>query len=108
MTEKMLKFVKIGMQMPIKRTSDTRIEDFNIGLTRTFSLNYKIFDNTSFQYNKNLQSDLSDYRDEVLSSLKSGSLTNINESLNFNAGLNIDKFLPSRIFMFIRSLLFAS
>ena len=28
MPEKMLKFVKIGMQMPIKRTSKVRTEDF--------------------------------------------------------------------------------
>ena len=79
----------------VTRKNNTRIEDFNIGLTRTFSLNYKIFDNTSFQYNKNLQSDLSDYRDEVLSSLKSGSLTNINESLNFNFSPQWIKFFKA-------------
>ena len=28
MTEKMLKFVKVGMQMPSKRSTDIRTEDF--------------------------------------------------------------------------------
>lgn len=66
-----------------RRNADL-IEDFNLGLERKFILNYKLFDNTQFSYNKNVRSDLSDYRDEVLSELKRGSITNSNESFTYS------------------------
>ena len=67
----------------VSRKNYELIEDFNLGLERRFSVNYKVFDNTQFNYNKNIRSDMSDYRDDVLSELKIGSLTNLNETLNY-------------------------
>ena len=46
-------------------------------------MNYKIFDNSQLVYNKNIRSDMSDYRDEVLSELKIGSLTNSTENFTY-------------------------
>ena len=54
-----------------------------MGLERRFTVNYKVFDNTQLNYTKNIKSDMSDYRDEVLNQLKVGALTNINETLNY-------------------------
>ena len=65
-----------------RRNSDT-IEDFSLGLERRFTVNYKIFDNSQLVYNKNIRSDMSDYRDEVLSELKIGSLTNSTENFTY-------------------------
>jgi cell surface protein SprA len=71
------------------------IEDYTLGLQRRFSFNYKIFDNTQLAYNKNIISDMSDYREKVLSSLKSGIITNSNESTNFNTSPSFGWFKPS-------------
>lgn len=67
----------------VSRKNYELIEDFSLGLERRFSVNYKVFDNTQLNYNKNIRSDMSDYKDEVLSELKIGSLTNLNEILNY-------------------------
>jgi hypothetical protein len=56
------------------------IDDFNLGLDRKFSINYKVFDNTQFTYNKNIKSDMSEYREEVLDNLKIGRVVNSTES----------------------------
>jgi hypothetical protein len=63
------------------RSSTDLIDDFNLGLDRKFSINYKIFDNTQFNYNKNIKSDMSEYRDKVLDNLKIGRVTSSTESL---------------------------
>ena len=63
------------------RSSTDLIDDFNLGLDRKFSINYKIFDNTQFNYNKNIKSDMSEYRDKVLNNLKIGRVTSSTESL---------------------------
>jgi hypothetical protein len=63
------------------RSSTDLIDDFNLGLDRKFSINYKIFDNTQFNYNKNIKSDMSEYREEVLDNLKIGRVTSSTESL---------------------------
>ena len=47
------------------RSSTDLIDDFNLGLDRKFSINYKIFDNTQFNYNKNIKSDMTEYTDKV-------------------------------------------
>ena len=62
------------------------MEDFSLGLERRFTVNYKVFDNTQLNYSKNIRSDMSEYREEVLNKLKVGSLTNLNESLNYSFG----------------------
>ena len=67
----------------ISRRNSELIEDFSLGLERRFTVNYKVFDNTQLNYTKNIKSDMSDYRDEVLNQLKVGALTNINETLNY-------------------------
>ena len=46
------------------RAKPELIDDFNLGLDRKFSINYKVFDNTQFTYNKNIKSDMSEYREE--------------------------------------------
>jgi cell surface protein SprA len=66
------------------RASNELVDDFTLGLDRKFNISYKIFDNTQFTYNKNIQSDMSDYRDEVLENLKIGSVTRSTESLGSN------------------------
>jgi hypothetical protein len=63
------------------RSSTDLIDDFNLGLDRKFSINYKIFDNTQFNYNKNIKSDMSEYRDKVLNNLKIGRVTSSTEAL---------------------------
>ena len=67
----------------VSRKNSDIIEDFSLGLERRFAVNYKIFDNTQLVYNKNIRSDMSDYRDEVLSELKIGSLTNATENFTY-------------------------
>ena len=67
----------------VSRKNSDIIEDFSLGLERRFTVNYKIFDNTQLVYNKNIRSDMSDYRDEVLSELKIGSLTNATENFAY-------------------------
>ena len=69
----------------VSRKNSELIEDFNLGLERRFSFNYKVFDNTQLNYTKNIRSDMSDYRDEVLSKLKIGSLTNLTETFNYTS-----------------------
>ncbi|MDG2287982.1 MAG: cell surface protein SprA [Candidatus Marinimicrobia bacterium] len=63
------------------RSNTDLIDDFNLGLDRKFSINYKVFDNAQFTYNKNIKSDMSEYRDAVLDNLKIGKVTNHTESL---------------------------
>ncbi|MEL1226530.1 MAG: hypothetical protein VW963_07265, partial [Candidatus Neomarinimicrobiota bacterium] len=65
------------------RQNNELVEDFALGLERKFIVNYKVFDNTQLNYSKNIRSDMSDYRDEVLKNLKIGLLTNQTESLNY-------------------------
>ena len=65
------------------RQTNELVEDFSLGLERRFTVNYKIFDNTQLVYNKNIRSDMSDYRDEVLSELKIGSITNATENFTY-------------------------
>ena len=67
----------------ISRSNSDLIEDFSLGLERRFTVNYKVFDNTNITYNKNVRSDMSNYRDEVLSSLKVGALTNTAEIFTY-------------------------
>ena len=67
----------------LTRGNSDLIEDFTLGLERKFILNYKVFDNSQISYNKNIRSDMSEFRDEVLSELKVGKLTNSNETLNY-------------------------
>ena len=62
------------------RSNQELIDDFNLGLDRKFSINYKVFDNTQFTYNKNIKSDMSEYREEVLDNLKIGRVVNSTES----------------------------
>ena len=68
------------------RKTNELVEDFNLGLERIFRVNYKIFDNTQLNYLKNIRSDMSEYRQKVLSTFKVGSLTNINESFSYTIG----------------------
>ena len=68
------------------RQTNELVEDFSLGLERRFTVNYKIFDNTQLNYTKNIRSDMSEYREEVLSKLKVGSLTNLNETFNYTFG----------------------
>jgi len=68
------------------RQTNELVEDFSLGLERRFTVNYKIFDNTQLNYSKNIRSDMSEYREEVLSKLKVGSLTNLNETFNYTFG----------------------
>ena len=75
--------VNRNLSEKISRKNSELIEDFSLGLERRFTFNYKVFDNTQLNYTKNLRSDMSDYRDEVLNQLKVGALTNINETLNY-------------------------
>jgi hypothetical protein len=63
------------------RSSTDLIDDFNLGLDRKLSINYKVFDNTQFTYNKNIKSDMSEYRDKLLENLKIGKVTSSTESL---------------------------
>ncbi|HIF29775.1 MAG TPA: cell surface protein SprA [Candidatus Marinimicrobia bacterium] len=63
------------------RSSTDLIDDFTLGLDRKFNINYKVFDNTQFSYSKNIKSDMSEYRDEVLNNLKIGKVTSSTESL---------------------------
>ncbi len=80
--------IKVNRSLTEKSSRKTSelVEDFNLGLERSFRVNYKIFDNTQLNYTKNIKSDMSEYREKVLSSFKAGSLTNINESLNYTFG----------------------
>ena len=75
--------VNRNLSEKISRRNSELIEDFSLGLERRFTVNYKVFDNTQLNYTKNIKSDMSDYRDEVLNQLKVGALTNINETLNY-------------------------
>ena len=63
------------------RSNSDLIDDFNLGLDRKLSINYKVFDNTQFTYNKNVRSDMSEYRDKLLENLKIGKVTSSTESL---------------------------
>ncbi|MFL2511122.1 MAG: cell surface protein SprA [Candidatus Neomarinimicrobiota bacterium] len=65
-----------------RRNSDL-VEDFTLGLDRRFVVNYKVFDNSQLSYNKNIRSDMSDYRDKVLSELKVGNLTSSTENFAY-------------------------
>ena len=75
--------VNRNLSEKISRRNSELIEDFSLGLERRFTVNYNVFDNTQLNYTKNIKSDMSDYRDEVLNQLKVGALTNINETLNY-------------------------
>jgi hypothetical protein len=66
------------------RRNNEMVENFSFGLERRFTINYKIFDNSQLSYNKNIRSDISDYRDELLENLKSGLITNSTESLTYS------------------------
>ena len=69
------------------RSVEDVIDDFNLGLTRNFSVSYKVFDNLQFNYTKNIQSDMAEYRDEVLKALtdfETGDRTNNTESFASN------------------------
>ena len=67
----------------VSRSNRDLIEDFTLGLERKFTINYKVFDNTQLTYNKNIRSDMSDYRDKVLENFKVGNLTNSTESFSY-------------------------
>ena len=77
--------VKINRNLSekVSRSNRELIEDFTLGLERKFTINYKVFDNTQFTYNKNVRSDMSNYRDKVLENFKVGNLTNSTESLSY-------------------------
>tara|TARA_Y100000817_G_scaffold312557_1_gene306729 strand:- start:560 stop:2212 length:1653 start_codon:yes stop_codon:yes gene_type:complete len=69
------------------RSVEDVVDDFNLGLTRNFSVAYKVFDNLQLNYNKNIQSDMAEYRDEVLKALtdfETGDRTNNTESFASN------------------------
>ena len=80
--------IKVNRNLTEKfsRQTNELVEDFSIGLERRFTVNYKVFDNTQLNYSKNIRSDMSEYREEVLNKLKVGSLTNLNESINYSFG----------------------
>ena len=80
--------IKVNRNLTEKfsRQTNELVEDFSLGLERRFTVNYKVFDNTQLNYSKNIRSDMSEYREEVLNKLKVGSLTNLNESLNYSFG----------------------
>ena len=71
------------------RSSNDLIDNFNLGLERKIAIDYQIFDNAKFTYNKNIKSDMSDYRDELIDNLKIGRVTNSTQSFgsNFNPDL---------------------
>ena len=69
------------------RSVEEVVDDFNLGLNRNFSVSYKVFDNLQFNYTKNIQSDMAEYRDEVLKALtdfETGDRTNNTESFASN------------------------
>lgn len=72
------------------RSADDNLEDFNLGLTRTFGLSYKIFDNTQLNYIRNVNSDLSEYRNEVLQKISVGSVVQNTEA--FSSSFSPDWF----------------
>ena len=80
--------IKVNRNLTEKfsRQTNELVEDFSLGLERRFTVNYKVFDNTQLNYSKNIRSDMSEYRKEVLNKLKVGSLTNLNESINYSFG----------------------
>jgi len=69
------------------RATDEIVDDFNLGLNRTFALSYKVFDNFQFNYNRNVQTDMAEYRAkifEALKELKIGDTTRNTESFASN------------------------
>ena len=77
--------IKVNKNLTEKqsRSNPELIDDFTLGLERKLSVNYKLFDNTQFSYNKNVQSDMSEYREEVLDNFKIGRVVNSSESLGY-------------------------
>jgi len=69
------------------RATDEIVDDFNLGLNRTFSLGYKVFDNLQFNYNRNVNTDMAEYRNKIfdaLKELKIGDTTRNTESFALN------------------------
>ena len=69
------------------RATDTIVDDFNLGLNRTFNLGYKVFDNFQFNYTRNVETDMAEYRDKIFDAfkdLKIGDTTRNNESFASN------------------------
>ena len=68
------------------RSSSEMIDDFNLGLNRSVNMGYKVFDNLQLNYTKNIQSDMSEYRNEVIQAItdfETGDRTNNTESFSY-------------------------
>ena len=81
--------IKLNQSLVEKQSRgvEETIDDFNLGLTRNFSVTYKVFDNFQLKYTINIQSDMAEYRDEVLKALtdfETGDRTNNAESFAYN------------------------
>ena len=60
---------------------------YNLGLNRSFGLDYKLFSNLTVKYNQSSKSNMNDYRGYVWTAVKNldpGIVTNITENLNTN------------------------
>jgi cell surface protein SprA len=69
------KYTRVGTKTP---------DDYNLGLNRSFGLNYKLLNNLTMKYNQTAKSDMDDYRGYVWMAIKEldpGIVTNVTENL---------------------------
>lgn len=67
------------------RVSGRSPDEYNLGLIRNFSLDYKLTDNIQLKYNSSSQSDLDSYRAKIIRAIQEfdpGIVTNTSENLN--------------------------
>lgn len=67
------------------RVTGRSADDYNLGLTRNFKLDYKLTDNLNLKYSTSSQSDMDSYRAKIIKAIQKldpGIVTNNSENLN--------------------------